>query len=234
MTEAETLAHIRKAVQDIKLHDHDREDWFCLNLQSWLGERAGWLLARLNERDERIIELERQIAGPTPELPAITLPWSGVDCDIEVAEDGDILLTGGAGTAVLDADEATEVAAALLAAVAVSRDITGERPTITLHAPALTAQAAAEPSSLRWELQVAGRFGSWTVRRGGVRSATSAEALARLAADAHLEDRPAELRDIRWRVLVGPVDTVILTPETAAAIVDSSPAYTGPAGLGGA
>jgi hypothetical protein len=52
----DALKGIRKAIQDIKLHDHNREDWFCMNLTSWLGERSGWLVARL---DEATAEVER-------------------------------------------------------------------------------------------------------------------------------------------------------------------------------
>lgn len=52
----DALNGIRKAIQDTMLHEHHREDWFCMNLHLWLGERSGWLVARL---DEAYAEIER-------------------------------------------------------------------------------------------------------------------------------------------------------------------------------
>lgn len=83
------------------------------------------------------------------ELPEVTLPWTGpgiriwVENEDDAAGDIAIVLVDGIGPLWLCADDATEAAAALIAAAAASREITGERPTITPHAAALGTQGGA-------------------------------------------------------------------------------------------
>lgn len=62
------------SVQDRREHDHttQREDWYCLNLAAYMGERAAPILRRLLDAETelaaaraRIAELEKQPAGPS-------------------------------------------------------------------------------------------------------------------------------------------------------------------------
>lgn len=157
------------------------------------------------------------------ELPTVTLPWTDGVCRAEVdEEDGTVVfdLHGEIdnGTA-LTADEATEAAAALLEGARISRAITGERPTITLHAPALSAEPR---RTWCWEVHITDRFGNWTLHRRCDLAGGNPDGLARLVADQHLETRPAELANTPWRVLVWPARTTACLPETAVARVTSA------------
>lgn len=96
-----------------------------------------------------------------------------------------------------------------------------DRPVETLHAPAL----AAEPGPWRWELRTRTNYYpcEWEIRSSSdLAAGNDPQHLARLIADQHLEDRPAELRDTPWQVLVWRADETNPTPSTAVARVTSS------------
>lgn len=62
------LAQMSKAVQDMREHDHNRDDIFCLNLTGYLGERAGTLLVYIDGLTAAIAERDRTIARLTAEV----------------------------------------------------------------------------------------------------------------------------------------------------------------------
>lgn len=64
----ELLAQMREAVQDVKDHAHTREDFFCLNLLGWLGERTWVLLGHIDEQAAVIADRDATIARLTAEL----------------------------------------------------------------------------------------------------------------------------------------------------------------------
>ena len=77
----EGLAGIRKAVQDIKLHDHERrEDWFCMNLTGWLGERSGWLVARLDEAHAEVASLNLDLAAMRERVRVLGIAYEDHCC----------------------------------------------------------------------------------------------------------------------------------------------------------
>lgn len=55
------LTHIKKAIEDYRAHEHPaHEDFYCLNLVSWLGERAHLLVAEIERLQH---ELTAEIAS---------------------------------------------------------------------------------------------------------------------------------------------------------------------------
>ena len=56
------LVQLAQSVHDRLAHDHStqREDWYCMNLTSWMGERMGPVLRRLLDAEARIAELEAE------------------------------------------------------------------------------------------------------------------------------------------------------------------------------
>lgn len=58
------LVQLGQSVRDRLAHDHttQREDWFCMNLSSYMGERIAPVLRRLLDAEARVAELE---AAPT-------------------------------------------------------------------------------------------------------------------------------------------------------------------------
>lgn len=64
----ELLASMSKAVQDMREHDHDRDDIFCLNLTGYLGERASTLLVYIEGLSHAITKRDATIARLTAEL----------------------------------------------------------------------------------------------------------------------------------------------------------------------
>lgn len=62
------LAQIADNHRQIREHQHPErgEDLFCLNLTSWIGERAGWLLKRLADVEAENIRLRTQAAKLPP------------------------------------------------------------------------------------------------------------------------------------------------------------------------
>lgn len=55
------IASLADAVAEVRAHDHRPQygpDDYCLNLTSWMGERMGAVLARVDEQAERIRRLE--------------------------------------------------------------------------------------------------------------------------------------------------------------------------------
>lgn len=305
-------ATVQKLCQ-VAIDDWQRE---CTRLKAQLASVTGERNAARDgneRRDAQLAEFRNRLTGPTADLPTVTLPWTDHGLRIEVDGEGDIHLAEDpfAGTLAFNADEATETAAAFLAAARASRDITSGRAVIALRAPALAAvpsatdvpeppdgtvlrhtkpnPCAGEPGCpdqivtvawrddyhanaegrwcssstawaeqmhswaeiygdgtgvtvlyppglrlaptattlkrgpWRWELQVAGRVGSWEVRdHRELAAGADPEHLARLIADQHLVDRPADLAGTPWRVFIWPAYATILTPETAVARVTSA------------
>jgi hypothetical protein len=88
------LMSFGKSVQDRREHDHttQREDWYCLNLAAYMGERAAPLLRRLldaeTEVDRLRDELAEEKAGRNPRLRCLIVKaakdrdlyvgWSGI------------------------------------------------------------------------------------------------------------------------------------------------------------
>ena len=62
------LVSFAETIRECREHDHgsQREDWFCLNLSSYMGERMAPVLRRLLDAEARVAELE---AAPA-------LPWA--------------------------------------------------------------------------------------------------------------------------------------------------------------
>jgi hypothetical protein len=56
------LVQLGESVRDVRAHDHSTqcEDWYCLNLTSFMGERMGPVLRRLVDAEARVAELEAQ------------------------------------------------------------------------------------------------------------------------------------------------------------------------------
>lgn len=56
------LVQLGESVRDVRAHDHSTqcEDWYCLNLTSFMGERMGPVLRRLLDAEARIAELEAE------------------------------------------------------------------------------------------------------------------------------------------------------------------------------
>lgn len=54
------LVSFGKSVRDRREHDHSTqaEDWYCLNLSAYMGERMGPVLRRLLDAEARVAELE--------------------------------------------------------------------------------------------------------------------------------------------------------------------------------
>jgi hypothetical protein len=46
--EREGIEHIRDSWKQYAEHEHGRDDFFCLNLTSYMGERTGALLALID------------------------------------------------------------------------------------------------------------------------------------------------------------------------------------------
>lgn len=72
------LLELGASVRDRLAHDHgsQREDWYCMNLAAYMGERMGPVLRRLlNSEAEaarlraRVAELEAERSQPAPVLP---------------------------------------------------------------------------------------------------------------------------------------------------------------------
>lgn len=62
------LAHIARSVREAREHDHttQREDLFCMNLTSWMGERMAAVLRRLVEAEAAVARLRAELeARPT-------------------------------------------------------------------------------------------------------------------------------------------------------------------------
>jgi hypothetical protein len=57
------LVQLGESVRDRLAHDHttQREDWFCMNLTSFMGERMGPVLRRLVDAEARVAELEAPV-----------------------------------------------------------------------------------------------------------------------------------------------------------------------------
>lgn len=117
------------------------------------------------------------------ELPTITLPWTGPGIRVRVENEDDangdiaVELVDDIGTLWLNADDATEAAAALLEAADVSREITGERPTVTLRAAALGAderRAVAEEIARALEAKAGHRCPECGGKAGSVKRAPGA------------------------------------------------------------
>lgn len=160
-------------------------------------------------------------ARSRPDLPAVTLPWAGDGFQVDCDEHGEIIVHFDLGAGDFSADEVTEAAAALLAAAHQSRDITGKRP----------APAALSTLELRWDLQIK-RGDEWVIRdRRARHRGVDPHHLAHLIADQHLVDRPAELVDVPWRVLVWYEHEADLTPENAIGKAASADALTATAGV---
>lgn len=56
------LVQLAESVRDRREHDHStqREDWYCMNLTSFMGERMGPVLRRLLDAEARVAELEAE------------------------------------------------------------------------------------------------------------------------------------------------------------------------------
>lgn len=56
------LVQLAESVRDRREHDHStqREDWYCMNLTSFMGERMGSVLRRLLDAEARVAELEAE------------------------------------------------------------------------------------------------------------------------------------------------------------------------------
>lgn len=56
------VVQLAESVRDRREHDHStqREDWFCMNLTSYMGERMGSVLRRLLDAEARVAELEAE------------------------------------------------------------------------------------------------------------------------------------------------------------------------------
>lgn len=50
------IAQIHATIAEVARHDHDREDWFCLNQYTWMGERMKFVLARLAQEQAATVE----------------------------------------------------------------------------------------------------------------------------------------------------------------------------------
>lgn len=63
------LMSFSEAIRDRREHDHtsQREDWFCLNLSAYMGERMAPVLRRLLDAEA---EIDRLRAAATPEAGA--------------------------------------------------------------------------------------------------------------------------------------------------------------------
>jgi hypothetical protein len=60
------LVSFGEAIRDRHGHQHGREDWFCLNLSSYMGERMAPVLRRLLDAEARVAELEAELRIGTP------------------------------------------------------------------------------------------------------------------------------------------------------------------------
>ncbi|MFJ4365092.1 hypothetical protein ACIP4S_13165 [Streptomyces chartreusis] len=62
---SELLMSFGTAVLDRREHDHttQREDWFCLNLAAYMGERAAPVLRRLLDAESEIARLRDELAA---------------------------------------------------------------------------------------------------------------------------------------------------------------------------
>jgi hypothetical protein len=57
------LLQIAESVHDRRHHDHDKgEDWYCLNLAAWAGERSGAVLRRLLDAETEAEQLRKRVA----------------------------------------------------------------------------------------------------------------------------------------------------------------------------
>ncbi|MFD1656971.1 hypothetical protein ACFSL4_01655 [Streptomyces caeni] len=82
------LMSFGKSVQDRRDHDHttQREDWYCLNLAAYMGERAAPVLRRLLDAETEIDGLRARVAELEAEL-RIGPPWKCPVCSKENRRD---------------------------------------------------------------------------------------------------------------------------------------------------
>ena len=76
------LYTIAEAVQDVRQHNHEtqREDWYCMNLVAWMGERMSFVLKRLIDEAAEADALRKKIAEQDRELDKLyALEAAGVD-----------------------------------------------------------------------------------------------------------------------------------------------------------
>ena len=73
MISEQAIISLRKAVEDIRTHQHQEkgEDLFCLNLVCWLGERMGPVLDTLSESENS----RRALVAELAELHAKGEDW---------------------------------------------------------------------------------------------------------------------------------------------------------------
>jgi hypothetical protein len=71
------VEQLAETVRDRREHDHttQREDWFCMNLTSWMGERMGPVLRRLLDAEARAAELETDLAAKAQDAEAAMKGW---------------------------------------------------------------------------------------------------------------------------------------------------------------
>jgi hypothetical protein len=62
------LVSFGESIRDRREHDHtsQREDWFCMNLAAYMGERVAPVLRRLLDAEARVAELESGYVAPSP------------------------------------------------------------------------------------------------------------------------------------------------------------------------
>ncbi|MFC7794575.1 hypothetical protein [Streptomyces cinereoruber] len=58
------LVQLGESVRDRLAHDHStqREDWYCMNLTSFMGERMGPVLRRLLDAEAEVVRLQTRLA----------------------------------------------------------------------------------------------------------------------------------------------------------------------------
>lgn len=83
MISEQAIISLRKAVEDIRTHQHQEkgEDLFCLNLTCWLGERMGPVLDALSESENSRRALVAELAELHSRAPALPDPAYGKRAD---------------------------------------------------------------------------------------------------------------------------------------------------------
>ena len=69
----ELLASFRRSIVEMREHEHPREDYFCLNLASYMGDRMGVVLRRLADAEA---EVERLAANVSKLLASKGTSWA--------------------------------------------------------------------------------------------------------------------------------------------------------------
>ncbi|MEU7293364.1 hypothetical protein AB0A76_09190 [Streptomyces exfoliatus] len=72
------LTQLGESVRDRLAHDHStqREDWYCMNLTSFMGERMGWVLRRLLDVEAEAAQLRARVAELEARSYDAALPWA--------------------------------------------------------------------------------------------------------------------------------------------------------------